>query len=158
MPEGKLVLHIFAALAEFERSIIRERTTAGVESGSEAAPSWRAPTALDAKGAESGKGTDGPTRASRQPMSSRRSAWLLQPCTGTFRAGVAHQTNNLARRSIEAVGPRQRSSISSLLDETWKGAMQVTSRRSLCRSAKTLISAHEWACCTIKSSGGSASG
>ena len=29
---GRLVLHIFAALAEFERSIIRERTMAGLES------------------------------------------------------------------------------------------------------------------------------
>src|SRR5437867_1277944 len=29
-PTGKLVFHIFGALAEFERSIIRERTIAGV--------------------------------------------------------------------------------------------------------------------------------
>jgi DNA invertase Pin-like site-specific DNA recombinase len=29
---GKLIFHIFAALAEFERSIIRERTRAGLES------------------------------------------------------------------------------------------------------------------------------
>ena len=28
---GKLIFHIFAALAEFERSIIRERTTAGLQ-------------------------------------------------------------------------------------------------------------------------------
>jgi DNA invertase Pin-like site-specific DNA recombinase len=30
-PGGRLVFHIFAALAEFERSVIRERTTAGLE-------------------------------------------------------------------------------------------------------------------------------
>ena len=30
-PGGKLVFHIFGALAEFERSIIRERTTAGLK-------------------------------------------------------------------------------------------------------------------------------
>lgn len=30
-PSGKLVFHIFGALAEFERSIIRERTTAGLK-------------------------------------------------------------------------------------------------------------------------------
>src|SRR4051794_354485 len=30
-PGGKLVFHIFAALAEFERNIIRERTKAGLE-------------------------------------------------------------------------------------------------------------------------------
>lgn len=29
-PGGRLVFHIFGALAEFERSIIRERTTAGL--------------------------------------------------------------------------------------------------------------------------------
>jgi DNA invertase Pin-like site-specific DNA recombinase len=30
-PSGKLVFHVFASLAEFERDIIRERTTAGLE-------------------------------------------------------------------------------------------------------------------------------
>ena len=30
-PGGKLVFHIFAALAEFERNLIRERTQAGLE-------------------------------------------------------------------------------------------------------------------------------
>jgi DNA invertase Pin-like site-specific DNA recombinase len=30
-PSGKLVFHIFGALAEFERSIIRERTRAGLD-------------------------------------------------------------------------------------------------------------------------------
>jgi DNA invertase Pin-like site-specific DNA recombinase len=29
-PGGKLVFHVFAALAEFERDLIRERTSAGV--------------------------------------------------------------------------------------------------------------------------------
>jgi DNA invertase Pin-like site-specific DNA recombinase len=29
-PGGKLVFHVFAALAEFERNLIRERTTAGL--------------------------------------------------------------------------------------------------------------------------------
>lgn len=31
-PQGKLTFHIFAAIAEFERDIIRERTKAGLES------------------------------------------------------------------------------------------------------------------------------
>ena len=31
-PQGKLFFHIFAAVAEFEREIIRERTKAGLES------------------------------------------------------------------------------------------------------------------------------
>lgn len=30
-PQGKLTFHIFAAIAEFEREIIRERTKAGLE-------------------------------------------------------------------------------------------------------------------------------
>ena len=34
-PSGKLVFHIFAALAEFERSIIRERTMAGLNAARE---------------------------------------------------------------------------------------------------------------------------
>jgi DNA invertase Pin-like site-specific DNA recombinase len=29
-PDGKLVFHLFGALAEFERDIIRERTNAGL--------------------------------------------------------------------------------------------------------------------------------
>lgn len=31
-PAGKLVFHVFAALAEFERNLIRERTVAGLKS------------------------------------------------------------------------------------------------------------------------------
>lgn len=31
-PQGKLFFHIFAAVAEFERGVIRERTKAGLES------------------------------------------------------------------------------------------------------------------------------
>lgn len=34
-PSGKLVFHIFAALAEFERGVIRERTTAGLRAAQE---------------------------------------------------------------------------------------------------------------------------
>ena len=30
-PTGKLVFHVFAALAEFERNLIRERTIAGLQ-------------------------------------------------------------------------------------------------------------------------------
>jgi DNA invertase Pin-like site-specific DNA recombinase len=32
-PGGKLVFHVFAALAEFERDLIRERTRAGLAAG-----------------------------------------------------------------------------------------------------------------------------
>nr|WP_308811400.1 recombinase family protein [Nitrosospira multiformis] len=34
-PSGKLVFHIFAALAEFERGVIRERTRAGLRAARE---------------------------------------------------------------------------------------------------------------------------
>ena len=34
-PSGKLVFHIFAALAEFERGVIRERTHAGLRAARE---------------------------------------------------------------------------------------------------------------------------
>ena len=43
---GKLVFHIFGALAEFEREIIRERTKAGLAAKSPRAP-WRAKVQTD---------------------------------------------------------------------------------------------------------------
>ena len=44
---GRLIFHVFGALAEFEREIIRERTVAGLESAE--ARGWRGgrPRALD---------------------------------------------------------------------------------------------------------------
>ncbi len=36
-PAGRLVFHVFAALAEFERNLIRERTVAGLKAGKPAA-------------------------------------------------------------------------------------------------------------------------
>ena len=38
---GKLVFHIFGALAEFERSLIRERTNAGLKAAKSYSCSWR---------------------------------------------------------------------------------------------------------------------
>lgn len=43
---GRLIFHIFAALAEFERSIIRERTTAGLKSARERGRKGGRPPAL----------------------------------------------------------------------------------------------------------------
>jgi Resolvase, N terminal domain len=37
---GKLVFHIFSALAEFERNVIRERTVAGLKAARPRAPGW----------------------------------------------------------------------------------------------------------------------
>lgn len=48
-PGGKLVFHIFAALAEFERGVIRERTTAGVRAARERGRLGGRPPALCAK-------------------------------------------------------------------------------------------------------------
>lgn len=56
-PAGKLVFHLFAALAEFERGLVRERTMAGLE----AARSWserRPPATAGRQTAESGPGDD----------------------------------------------------------------------------------------------------
>ncbi len=36
-PGGRLVFHIFGALAEFERAVIRERTSAGLQAARERA-------------------------------------------------------------------------------------------------------------------------
>jgi DNA invertase Pin-like site-specific DNA recombinase len=48
-PSGKLVFHIFAALAEFERGVIRERTTAGLRAARERGRVGGRPPALTAK-------------------------------------------------------------------------------------------------------------
>src|SRR3954451_12060266 len=47
-PGGKLVFHIFAALAEFERNLIRERTQAGLEAARARGRKGGRPKALDA--------------------------------------------------------------------------------------------------------------
>ena len=43
---GKLIFHIFAALAEFERSVIRERTRAGLKAARERGRTGGRPPAL----------------------------------------------------------------------------------------------------------------
>ncbi|MDE0240651.1 MAG: recombinase family protein [bacterium] len=48
-PGGLLVFHVFGALAEFERSIIRERTRAGLESARERGRFGGRPLRLDAR-------------------------------------------------------------------------------------------------------------
>lgn len=45
----KLIFHVFGALAEFERSIIRERTKAGLDAASARGKKGRRPPALVAK-------------------------------------------------------------------------------------------------------------
>jgi len=46
---GKLIFHVFGALAEFERSIIRERTKAGLEAARARGKKGGRPPSLDAK-------------------------------------------------------------------------------------------------------------
>ncbi|VVE77003.1 DNA invertase [Pandoraea captiosa] len=48
-PVGKLVFHLFGALAEFERELIRERTLAGLEAARARGRCGGRPPALDAK-------------------------------------------------------------------------------------------------------------
>ena len=48
-PGGRLVFHVFAALAEFERDIIRERTRAGLEAARARGKRGGRPRKLDAK-------------------------------------------------------------------------------------------------------------
>jgi hypothetical protein len=45
-PGGKLVFHVFAALAEFERDLIRERTAAGLAAARTRGPRGGRPSAL----------------------------------------------------------------------------------------------------------------
>ncbi|MFP3586383.1 recombinase family protein [Paraburkholderia sp. SIMBA_055] len=48
-PTGRLVFHMFAALAEFERELIRERTLAGLDAARARGRHGGRPPALDAK-------------------------------------------------------------------------------------------------------------
>ena len=48
-PGGRLVFHVFAALAEFERDIIRERTRAGLDAARARGKRGGRPRKLDAK-------------------------------------------------------------------------------------------------------------
>jgi DNA invertase Pin-like site-specific DNA recombinase len=54
-PSGKLVFHIFAALSEFERGVIRERTTAGLRAARERGRVGGRPPALSAKDLQAAK-------------------------------------------------------------------------------------------------------
>ena len=66
---GKLIFHIFAALAEFERDIIRERTNAGL-------------TAARARGRQGGrpKGRDATKRAAAMALSQDKSRPVTEIC------------------------------------------------------------------------------
>ncbi len=52
---GRLIFHIFGALAEFERSIIRERTSAGLEAARAAGKTGGRPPALTNKDIQAAK-------------------------------------------------------------------------------------------------------
>lgn len=41
-PGGRLVFHVFAAVAEFERELMLERTHAGLAQGTSLGAAWRA--------------------------------------------------------------------------------------------------------------------
>ncbi|RQZ60257.1 recombinase family protein [Burkholderia sp. Bp9004] len=49
VPAGKLVFHMFGALAEFERELVRERTMAGLEAAKARGRSGGRPHVLDSK-------------------------------------------------------------------------------------------------------------
>ena len=51
-PSGKLVFHIFASLAEFEKSLIRQRVMAGLEASRKMGTKFGRPEALTAKDKE----------------------------------------------------------------------------------------------------------
>jgi DNA invertase Pin-like site-specific DNA recombinase len=54
-PGGRLIFHIFAALAEFERSVIRERTRAGLEAARAQGRKGGRPPALSANDVKAAK-------------------------------------------------------------------------------------------------------
>ena len=58
-PAGKLTFHIFAALAEFERDMIRERTRAGLAAAHKRGVAIGRPRALTPEADPHGQGDDG---------------------------------------------------------------------------------------------------
>ena len=54
LPTGKLIFHIFGSLAEFVRSLIRERVKSGLESTKKHGKKFGCPDALDNKAKEMG--------------------------------------------------------------------------------------------------------
>jgi DNA invertase Pin-like site-specific DNA recombinase len=56
-PQGKLIFQMFAALAEFERNIIRERTMAGLAAARGKRPPWWAKTKNDFRRCKISKST-----------------------------------------------------------------------------------------------------
>ena len=67
---GKLIFHVFAALAEFERDVIRERTQAGLDRSSSPRQTWWAPQGRRAQRRQ--EGGDGPGSLQRQEELDRR--------------------------------------------------------------------------------------
>ena len=77
---GKLVFHIFAALAEFERGVIRERTLAGLRAARARGRTGGRPPALEAKDLTTAKAllNDPEITVARSP-----SAWVWRPQPST---------------------------------------------------------------------------
>src|SRR5215217_392459 len=82
-PGGKLVFHVFAALAEFERDLIRERTTAGLVAARARGRNGGRPPVLDPGQVELARElyASRPTPRPRSPAGSRSAA---APSTATW--------------------------------------------------------------------------
>lgn len=80
---GRLVFHVFAALAEFERDLIRERTQAGSRRRA-LAGEWVADHASSRAGASRSRSRSSTTRTTAPARSRRPSASRCRHCTATF--------------------------------------------------------------------------
>ena len=109
---GRLVFHLFAALAEFERGVIRERTLAGLQAARARGRTGGRPPALKPKdrrrqGAAArprdhrGRGREAPGRALKPPP------WLRSSANPALSAQVRHGTVLDASRVIAEL-PRRR--------------------------------------------------
>src|SRR5512147_2967937 len=79
---GKLIFHIFGALAEFERDLIKERTQAGLTAARARGRLGGRPKALTPARRRSPKPST-TTRATPSPTSAARCTSPGPPCTGT---------------------------------------------------------------------------
>jgi DNA invertase Pin-like site-specific DNA recombinase len=81
-PGGKLVFHVFAALAEFERDLIRERTTAGLTAARARGRNGGRPPVLD-PARSSWPASCTPAAATPRPRSPAGSRSAAAPSTAT---------------------------------------------------------------------------
>ena len=129
-PGGKLVFHIFGALAEFERNLIRDRTRAGLDSGAGQGKERRQAEAAHGQATAAGGRSLSPAQAHRRGnLSYRRHLQADALCLSAGTGGLseaAHYVVPMTRLSRAA---------STTWDVTFSRAL-ISTRRATCVSRR----------------------